>query len=172
MQRHQTPLMKMLLKETDKCELCGSRRGLEVHHIIPVSFGGPEDDADNLIVVCVSCHSRLTPRKILTKSGIEKALVTDTINRIYDNYYMELGEWLKSEECIFPSVSEALDIFDKVIDCEFQKAYKRKSNNQYLEYMETDFHKKIARKEFDEFYKRKASETQLNKQNEQLQMEI
>jgi hypothetical protein len=59
-------------KSIDHCELCGARRSLELHHIIPTSLGGP-DEEDNWIMLCVNCHSRLTPRKILQRLGIEKA---------------------------------------------------------------------------------------------------
>ena len=59
-------------KSIDHCELCGARRSLELHHIIPTSLGGP-DEEDNWIMLCVNCHSRLTPRRILQRLGIEKA---------------------------------------------------------------------------------------------------
>ena len=66
---------KELIEQVGHCELCGSRRNLEVHHIIPrvASIQGIDlDDEDNLIVVCGSCHSKLTPRRMLTKYGIAK----------------------------------------------------------------------------------------------------
>jgi hypothetical protein len=31
-------------------------KGLEVHHIIPISEGGPEFDLDNLVTLCFDCH--------------------------------------------------------------------------------------------------------------------
>lgn len=52
----------------EKCELCGSDRGLEIHHIIPVVFGGT-DDKDNLLCVCKKCHALLTPTGLLAKQG-------------------------------------------------------------------------------------------------------
>lgn len=71
MERAQTANMKQVREQNDKCELCGSQRSLEVHHIIPVAFGG-DDSLDNLICVCNSCHGKLTPRKLLIRRGIEK----------------------------------------------------------------------------------------------------
>lgn len=70
-------ISKKLIEEVGRCELCGSRRNLEVHHIIPrcTYISGMNidlDDEDNLIVVCGSCHARLTPRRMLTKYGIAK----------------------------------------------------------------------------------------------------
>ena len=73
MKRERSVKMVQCVEEAQKCELCGSKRGLEAHHIIPLSLGG-DDSVDNLICVCVACHSRLTPRKILTKNGMERRL--------------------------------------------------------------------------------------------------
>ena len=71
--RTRTAIMRQLLDEVEQCELCGSKRNLEAHHIIPVSVGGP-DESDNLIVVCGSCHSKLTPKGVLTKMALQKRL--------------------------------------------------------------------------------------------------
>ena len=113
MKRKQTVIMKQLLHETDKCELCGSRRGLEAHHIIPVSFGGPEDDIDNLIVICVSCHTRLTPKKLLTKKGIEKAKAYDMLSNISLYVYEHL---MDIYDC-----NAFLDVFDDAINLQIMK---------------------------------------------------
>ena len=72
MSRVQTANMRKIMEQNDKCELCGSRRSLEAHHIIPIAFGGG-DSLDNLICVCNSCHAKLTPRKLLIRRGIEKS---------------------------------------------------------------------------------------------------
>lgn len=58
------------------CELCGSTRNLEIHHLVPRTacegiLDGDIDD--NLLVVCGACHSKLTPRRFLQKYGIQKA---------------------------------------------------------------------------------------------------
>lgn len=63
-------VMDSVKKET--CELCGSAKGCEVHHIIPAVLGG-STTADNLITVCSVCHAKLTPRNELIKIGIRKA---------------------------------------------------------------------------------------------------
>ena len=111
--------MKQLLKETNKCELCGSKRGLEVHHIIPVTCGGPENDIDNMIVLCIGCHARLTPRKILQKIGIENCLHEDSICRINKNFY----ELIEKENCI--GASEVVDIFNRCMWEEVRRIKKR-----------------------------------------------
>lgn len=61
-----------LLQAHSCCELCGDKRNLEVHHIIPVVCGG-SDDVSNLVVVCGRCHARLTPKSELTKIGLRKS---------------------------------------------------------------------------------------------------
>jgi Holliday junction DNA helicase RuvB len=49
---------KVLARDGHKCRLCGSRHRLHIHHIIPVSMGGPTE-LDNLITLCRSCHARV-----------------------------------------------------------------------------------------------------------------
>lgn len=46
------------LKQHDKCAACGSKKNLEVHHIIPVHVNPElELDMDNLVTLCSnSCH--------------------------------------------------------------------------------------------------------------------
>ena len=67
---------KEFMEMFDKCELCGSPRNLELHHIIPTCTGfiGVDLDVpDNWIMVCHKCHAQLTPKKLLTKIGLQKA---------------------------------------------------------------------------------------------------
>ena len=79
--------MKKVVDEAGRCELCGSRRGLEAHHIIPV-FAGGDNSEENLICVCSACHSRLTPRAKLCKLGLDKVksrnFLASLWNEIYD----------------------------------------------------------------------------------------
>ena len=80
-----------LIEEVGHCELCGSKRNMEVHHIVPkVCCEGiiDADREDNLIVVCGSCHSRLTPRRFLPQYGINKLPEHKhpvKMKRFYDN---------------------------------------------------------------------------------------
>lgn len=37
-----------------KCPICGDVGALEGHHIIPISYGGPEDG--QLVYICEKCH--------------------------------------------------------------------------------------------------------------------
>ena len=38
-----------------KCEYCGSKRSLQIHHISYDNFGGNEEPED-LVILCSSCH--------------------------------------------------------------------------------------------------------------------
>ena len=50
------------LKEHPFCEACGGTDNLQVHHIVPVSHGGPELEPPNLMTLCTdgpagtNCH--------------------------------------------------------------------------------------------------------------------
>ena len=110
MSRERTEEFKEILKERmediGKCELCGSKRGLELHHCIPYSLGG-EDTEDNLILVCSVCHSKLTPRSTLTKIGLR--------NRAFNikmNFYNKMNEILEAGET--PNMQDVLDFFEEI----------------------------------------------------------
>jgi len=51
-------------KYGNKCELCGYRLSLDVHHIMPKKEGG-QHEINNLMVLCPNCHAFIT-RKIFT----------------------------------------------------------------------------------------------------------
>lgn len=48
---------RIVVMERDhhRCRACGSRHGLEAHHVVMRSLGG-KDDASNLIALCKDCH--------------------------------------------------------------------------------------------------------------------
>lgn len=84
---------KKLRKQIGKCELCGAKRGLEVHHIIPKVCeieGVDLECEDNLIVLCSSCHGKLTSRSLLTKYGQQKML---NKSRNLVKFYTELDKF-------------------------------------------------------------------------------
>ena len=43
-----------------RCLMCGARQNLTVHHITPLSQGGPRIDIDNLATLCWICHQGIT----------------------------------------------------------------------------------------------------------------
>lgn len=95
------------MKQVAKCELCGSVRGLELHHIIPVCAGG-SDSENNLILICSGCHSKLTPTSELTKVGQHNSYFIDEIVFAYD-FYKELDSY---EGHL--TKMDILDVFDKL----------------------------------------------------------
>ena len=50
--------LQALRRDDFTCQLCGSHRNLEVHHIRRRSRGG-EDSTSNLLTVCHDCHALL-----------------------------------------------------------------------------------------------------------------
>ena len=53
-------LKSILLYEKKVCEICGSDKSLQVHHILPRS-SNPEliMDKENLMVLCEECHKKI-----------------------------------------------------------------------------------------------------------------
>jgi 5-methylcytosine-specific restriction endonuclease McrA len=49
---------RVLRRDGWRCQFCGSRRNLEVHHQQFRSYSG-EDVAENFITLCTSCHSAI-----------------------------------------------------------------------------------------------------------------
>ena len=99
---------KQMMAKYKVCELCGGKRGLEVHHLIPKVCELKShnlDTEDNCIVVCTKCHAMLTPRKELQKYGIEKAKY---FTRLLGEFYERIG---KNEDCV-----NAVDVCDLVDD--------------------------------------------------------
>jgi 5-methylcytosine-specific restriction endonuclease McrA len=46
---------QILQRDGWRCQVCGSRKGLQVHHKQLRSQQGPDDDL-NLITLCAGCH--------------------------------------------------------------------------------------------------------------------
>jgi hypothetical protein len=53
-------LMRAVLLRDHHCRICGSTRGLQVHHLRPRTWGGTDDISDLALVCCV-CHRPLVP---------------------------------------------------------------------------------------------------------------
>lgn len=83
-------IKQQLLEEVGKCELCGSTRELELHHVIPVVCGG-SDSLENLILVCRKCHAILTPKSELTKIGLKNAKKGPAVSAL--DFYTELDAY-------------------------------------------------------------------------------
>jgi len=55
-QAHKMSVYLVLARDGYSCQLCGTHRGLEVHHIHYRSRGG-DDSECNLVTLCCRCHA-------------------------------------------------------------------------------------------------------------------
>lgn len=56
---HWPGVQKAYLKSHAKCEVCGSSKALNVHHVIPVHIDASKELLpENLITLCRDCHYR------------------------------------------------------------------------------------------------------------------
>lgn len=106
--REHTKMMTQVVEDAGRCELCGSKRGLEAHHIIPVVCGGDDSD-ENLICVCQMCHARLTPRRVLTKLGIKKAKTRSEKQRWKVELYDRIESICERDGWSIQSVFDAIE---------------------------------------------------------------
>lgn len=64
------------MKKNSFCSVCASKGDTELHHIVPLSLGGP-DTLSNLVELCLSCHSKAHNHRDAwrekARQGIEKA---------------------------------------------------------------------------------------------------
>lgn len=91
MKREQTGAMRAVMSSNTKCELCGSKRDLQAHHIIPIACGGV-DTEENILCVCKKCHALLTPHSLLTKIGISRVRNWEYMFYKHFNDLCEAGE--------------------------------------------------------------------------------
>lgn len=105
---------KRFVEEIGRCELCGSKRNLELHHIIPLvceNEGVDLDTEDNWICVCGSCHAKLTPKGLLTKIGLHKNTYLGNVRYVF---YKKCDDFIKAEKQLH--VEDVFAIFNEVFD--------------------------------------------------------
>ena len=79
----------ILERDEYKCTECGGETGLQVHHIMPVSEK-PDHSEDNLITLCIYCHSKKDGR------GHGRGLIEREVGkRCKENYYTKRISSLK-----------------------------------------------------------------------------
>jgi len=105
-------------RSSERCELCGSSRGLEVHHIVPISLGGP-DERDNMILLCQRCHGMLTPKSILTRLGIKRTKERNMLCAFAVEFLEEVDRQAEDTH----TANDILDIFNEKL-----RKYTRKSD--------------------------------------------
>jgi 5-methylcytosine-specific restriction endonuclease McrA len=59
---------QILQRDGWRCQQCGSRTNLQVHHIELRSQSG-DDAAENLITLCSDCHEQIHSRRTRSKRG-------------------------------------------------------------------------------------------------------
>lgn len=64
-------------RDMDRCRVCGSGQGVEVHHIRFRSQGVDHSTA-NLVCLCAQCHARVHARRIWLSGNADEALVIKT----------------------------------------------------------------------------------------------
>ena len=52
---------QVLQRDGWRCQSCGNRRNLQVHHILPRSQSG-DDTEENLTTLCSECHDQVHSR--------------------------------------------------------------------------------------------------------------
>lgn len=67
----------VLDRDKHVCRACGSKHGLDVHHVIMRSLGG-SDDVANLIALCRDCHSSVHGH-VLTLRWTDPAQPANTV---------------------------------------------------------------------------------------------
>lgn len=73
---------RQITDEVGKCEKCGDKKSLEVHHITKVSEGGGHTPS-NLIVLCHTCHKDKAHRGSLSSTE-QRKIVRNRSRRLKD----------------------------------------------------------------------------------------
>lgn len=121
-------IRKERIEEIGKCELCGSKRGLQLHHCVPDTCGG-KDTEENLILICAVCHTKLTPNGELTSRGIKNRRIDWIVKTVLEekiNFYNEVESCLERNGNL--KVSDVMDIYDKInfeMENEILKEYRK-----------------------------------------------
>lgn len=72
-------LRRLVLKRDSwRCQICGSMRHLQVHHIKFRSLRG-NDSERNLITLCAKCHAQIHQGRVLAASTYNAAHFNETI---------------------------------------------------------------------------------------------
>ncbi len=58
---------KMLVESRNTCNVCWKSKETQIHHMTPVEQGG-DNGEDNLIVLCLNCHSVAHSRKAMARN--------------------------------------------------------------------------------------------------------
>lgn len=74
---------KLLVEARNTCCLCWTSREVQIHHIIPVEKGG-DNSEENLVVVCLNCHSGVHTRRYMARN------ISVATLRLYKETWLDL----------------------------------------------------------------------------------
>jgi hypothetical protein len=103
---------KVLARDGWRCQSCGSRSSLQVHHQQYRSQSG-SDIEENLITLCALCHAQVTPARHCTNSTMWHESIAN--NSIGPGVTLNLAKKLLSRRSGLPPLSTAVD--RDVFDC-------------------------------------------------------
>ncbi|MBI1930628.1 HNH endonuclease [Candidatus Poribacteria bacterium] len=69
--------------------VCRTILTLDIHHLVPVADGGP-DDPENLLALCPNCHALHHKGEILTESLRAWKIILLALNEAYDRKSVDL----------------------------------------------------------------------------------
>ena len=112
-------------RDNNKCQMCGTKSNLTVHHIKPRSEGG-SDSITNLITLCYKCHDIAEIEKIPTanlirnwaledndiyereKDGVQVSSDKENQSWLYNGQYRRLTELLEIVEKVNPELTKTM----------------------------------------------------------------
>lgn len=106
---------KKFVDELGRCEFCGSKRNLQLHHAIPMVCENEFinlDIEDNWLCVCGACHAKLTPKNLLVKYGISKTKMNN--EKILKRFNFLKAVEVELNDGVRLSPVEMIDIFMEV----------------------------------------------------------
>lgn len=77
-----------------KCSNC-ENKGEHWHHIVPKSRGG-SDDPSNLVLLCLSCHSKAHDVSFKSNTG----LIKEAVQRTKKDWLTAATWWVKNEDTL------------------------------------------------------------------------
>lgn len=88
-----TPEYKKYLKAVKgcKCLFCGATKGIEYHHIVPLSQGG-DNRLNNIVPLCTACHIKAHGKKAISgktysRKGRKRSKIPDNIGEIMEKFF-------------------------------------------------------------------------------------
>jgi hypothetical protein len=98
---------KLLVESRNTCCVCWRSQEVQIHHILPISEGG-DNSEDNLIVLCLNCHSQVHTKKSMAKNYTQETL------RLYKTTWIDLIKQYPFKDDIINERNE-IDIIRQIL---------------------------------------------------------